>query len=500
MTPRRQDRAPGWARALAIVALAVFAVPAACSEDSGDATCTGIVTDGVCTAVCQNSGCAADHVCVQNRCSPACASSYECPIGFQCLNVIADDGVTTGGRCAKAPGQYQKCASDAECDAGGGFACIDGECTRGCTTHDECPPGRDCLPPAGGSTQALRCIVPPYAADGSVGQGTPCATSADCDTYRGYTCAESKCTQSECFLHPDCGAKGDCHLVENDDGSSVGECRSSGLPSGPGQFGTTCANGDECDTAAGFECVSVGVGDLEAYCTFVGCKDDADCAGGMYCGYRRIERPACADACGGPLALEDPALPCVPAAEIGAPGTHFTCGAIAMLESICLKRGFCHPCESDFDCASRPNLVCARDNGGTKICTQLCDPNLPSCPMGTAADCGIWDPEVGKPTCAHRFESCSGTGEPCHPCKNDLDCGADGICVGSQLTRERFCLDLTRVCTTDSECPKTVGGLQMICLGEAQQLTPADILYHRCYPPDTDQQTEYDQTGCWPKG
>jgi hypothetical protein len=90
-------------------------------------------------------------------------------------------------------------------------------------------------------------------------------------------------------------------------------------------------------------------------------------------------------------------------------------GANDQTEDRCVRRSFCSPCETDADCLGVPDRICARDASGDKICTKRCDPAVVSCPWGNASECGVFDPEVGAPTCSHSFVSCRGTGKACEP-------------------------------------------------------------------------------------
>jgi hypothetical protein len=147
-----------------------------------------------------------------------------------------------------------------------------------------------------------------------------------------------------------------------------------------------------------------------------------------------------------------------------------------------------------------PNHVCAADGSGGKICTVLCDPLAPTCPWGNASSCAVHDAELGVPTCAHRFGSCSGSGQSCEPCVDDRDCGA-AYCTGSSFTGERFCIDLqaTCECAAGEEfcfgggCPVTPGGLQMNCVPEVENGAPSVCFGAATVPGD-----QTSQLGCWP--
>jgi hypothetical protein len=303
------------------------------------------------------------------------------------------------------------------------------------------------------------------AASGSVpGRYESCSSDSTCDTAHGFSCVEGNCLYA-CDSHFDCAGVGLCR--------TLGEgtyCSPEAEPSPAGTFYTSCPSGHECDEEAGYFCVGAGSGDLDAYCTTT-CADDAACPTGYFC--ESSGATPCEDACD---VSGDPTDPkCVPASAIG-DGQDYQCTARGVERYQCVKRRFCAECETDEDCRSVPGLICARDEGGAKICTPICDPGLNSCPWGNAAICGLWDEELGVATCSHRFGACKGSGAPCEPCTRDRDCGETGLCYGSSFTGERYCIDLDQSasCSCSNEdvsggvcegggCPLTPGGLEMLC-------------------------------------
>ncbi len=281
------------------------------------------------------------------------------------------------------------------------------------------------------------------------------------------------------------------------EGESQAYCVRDAPAPAPGTLYTHCPDGDEC--AAGYLCIGAGEADLDAYCT-TDCEDDAGCSDGFYCG--SIGRPPCEDACGFRGQSKDER--CVPAEEIGA-GRPYQCGEFGVVRSVCLQRKFCSPCTSNADCLAVPNQVCARDESGEKICTQLCDARADSCPWGNAARCAVFDKDLGLPTCSHRFGACSGTGQTCEPCRTNRDC-EDGVCTSSTFTGERWCVnfgtqcecpngpDATGACS-DGGCPDSPGGLKVLCISD-----PNSGLLNTCYAANSSEGSrlgESPQTGCW---
>jgi hypothetical protein len=327
--------------------------------------------------------------------------------------------------------------------------------------------------------------------------GEPCSATSDCDTAHGLACVGGTCRVS-CRSHFDCAAVGECEPGADSAGTPGNFCAPTGAAP-RGQFYTACPFGNECDTAHGFSCIGSGVGDLDAYCTR-DCANDTDCADGFYCG--EIRRTPCTDACGLKGNNLDPT--CVPADQIGS-GQPYACGPFGATRRLCREREFCSSCTQDTDCMALPNGVCAKDQSGASICTQLCDLAHPSCPWGTAATCGRW-PGNSAPTCAHRFGSCVGTGKGCEPCVRSTDCGSAGLCTSSTFSGEHWCIDLSVTCSCDGlpvsnglcsggGCPTSPGGLEMICISDSQSL-----LDGACYGANTAQNLliASQQTGCWP--
>jgi hypothetical protein len=293
------------------------------------------------------------------------------------------------------------------------------------------------------------------------GRFTTCKASPDCDEAHGFSCVDGVCSY-ECRSHNDCVEVGHCdsRLV---DGQRRNFCVADPTLPEPGKLYTSCPNGDEC--ADPTLCLGAGPGDLDAYCS-VDCASDADCGAGYYCG--TISQGE-----------GDP-------------------------RSVCRQREFCAVCASDADCLAVPNQICAHDQGGEKICTRLCDPNARSCPWGTAATCGLFDDDVGEPTCSHKFGSCHGDGKTCEPCWTNADCPGGG-CISSSFTGERWCVNLETKCEcpkvdasgvcSNGGCPDSPSGLTLQCIS-----SPKSDLNNTCYAANTGSETllgSSPQTGCW---
>ena len=325
-----------------------------------------------------------------------------------------------------------------------------------------------------------------------------CTANAECDPNHGEFCVEGSCRLA-CRSHFDC--QGECSSSTDTDGSSGHFC-APGQPQQSGQFYSRCPSGTDtdCDATSGFFCVSAGAQDLDAYCT-KDCTDDSSCAAGFAC--MPLNRAQCAATCTH-VAAEPKDHSCIPADQIG-PGKPYHCGMRSVTRNACRPRKFCSTCQSDADCLASANQICAKDKSGANICTQLCDPKHPSCPWGSAATCGVWDQDLGVPTCAHRFGQCTGTGKSCEPCQQDADCGPSGACTSSSFTSERWCVDLTVTCSCGSDagvctgggCPLSPSGLQLQCV----DITPMTANSAVCNGANTSSGllvASSQQTGCWP--
>jgi hypothetical protein len=326
------------------------------------------------------------------------------------------------------------------------------------------------------------------------GRFTACNADDACDQAHGFSCVDGECSY-ECQSHADCIEVGHC------DSRLVGDqrknyCVRDATPPEPGKLYTPCPKGDECaDTPL---CIGAGPGDLDAYCT-VDCSGDDDCSPGYYCG--TMTRNPCGAAC---QVTGQPAdARCVPVDQIG-PGLPFHCGDLGVERKVCRQREFCSPCASDADCLGIPNQICARDESGEKICTRLCDTETRSCPWGNAAQCGVYDQDVGLPTCSHRFGSCHGQGKTCEPCRSNDDCPGGG-CTASSFTGERWCINLSTHCDCEmpdatgvclgAGCPDSPSGLPLQCIGDK-----SSQLFDVCYAANSGTLTQLGsspQTGCW---
>lgn len=427
---------------------------AACSKPD----CSGILVDGACQPVCLENECGPKERCVENRCSPECQADDDCSDGV-CRSVTADYG-GRGDYCLYHQAASNPPAEDVETDAEAAADRPPTATIKSCSSNDEC---------ADPTTQTH--------------------------------CVDGACVVA-CRVHSHCVGVGACTGEAVDtDGAAVTFCETDAFPREPGQHGWHCVNGnDDCDRDAGFRCLSRGEGDIDGYCGSLGCADDLECPAGYYCNSDRFMSLApCEAACGLTPAPNNPE--CIPAADIG-DGKSFRCIPDGLELRSCRRRAFCSSCETDADCRSVKNQVCADDGTGQKICTVLCEPNSSSCPWGSATSCAVHDSDLGVPTCAHKAGSCRTDGASCTPCLDDADCPG-GFCSGSSFTGERFCLNLEDRCQCapgedfcfGGGCPETPGGLVMNCVPAGQGATPSVCFGASIVPGDVS-----GQLGCWPPG
>jgi hypothetical protein len=540
-------------RLLVAASLGLAAVgPLACSSDD---KCDGVEIDGKCQKACEPGACPVEgSLCFDNACAKPCPTGIsQCEKGTWCAT-LAYEGQQRN-HCVQYPfarsgktGQNEACSSNDQCDVHRGFTCPEGggSCTRPCAGHSDCDIA------GGQACDGQKCVE-----DGSK-RYEPCTGNAECAAGAGYSCVAGEC-RLLCMTHGDCVAVGECKPGKDALGKDVLACEK-GTPPAAGQFNSPCplapaplsctsddqcadsgricakdadgrgrcasecssedrsqcaasehclaeADGrticSECDIGAGFFCASAGPGDITGYCTQRDCQSSADCGLGYHCETVRSGQP-CTATCDLPASS---ATTCIKSEDIG-PGKKYSCGPISLHRKVCLKNSFCNECESDADCRSNPNQICAADAAGQKICTIRCDPNTNSCPWGNAGKCGDWDGD-GVFTCAHKFSGgCKGSGGSCEPCRDDADCPT-GICYQTNFTAERFCVDLSVSCSCDGlkiddtgqycgggGCPKSPGGLTMSCFN-GPEIDADSVIFQKCFGANAGGLGST-QTGCWP--
>jgi hypothetical protein len=240
-----------------------------------------------------------------------------------------------------------------------------------------------------------------------------------------------------------------------------------------GQWGASCvaSNGFEnpgCDGEQGFRCYGVSPTDGDAYCTRYDCTKDEECGKGFWCATIN-------------------ATPSVLSARRTSVGE---------VRNVCLRRTFCTPCQADLDC---PPVLgtpqhCIQDVNGASFCSPEC-----SSSANCAKDAKCVDAGIGATVCYPRAQVCVGDGTLCSPCRSDVDCGQEGICVKGQYTTEKSCATKSTAPCEEGKsrgsCPDKSSGppeAAVRCLGGALEEVPRDYC-HGIYFIGSDS----GDVGCW---
>ncbi|HMR07283.1 MAG TPA: hypothetical protein PKA88_15980, partial [Polyangiaceae bacterium] len=307
-------------RRLTIVSVLALglSLPFGCSTE--EATCDGVLIDGVCEPKCDPDACAViGSTCFQNNCAAPCQGHEFCPAGQNCAGLIGTDG-QQGNFCYTLPfakngltGQFDPCTGNETCDVERGFQCISGNCAPPCSKHSDCTKYEaHCETDEGGVSRCVKGLEPPLLREGA------CTASLACDQPGGYKCVDGECRLHGCRTHEDCAAVGLCKPGMLDTGEKTTACFKDTVHP-KGQYGTRCTEGTsgECDEAKGFVCIGAGPGDVDAYCTGTGCSADSNCPTGFFCSTVRTGRPPCEATCTG-VDPKPTDANCVKPADIGA--------------------------------------------------------------------------------------------------------------------------------------------------------------------------------------
>jgi hypothetical protein len=421
-------------RAALVLGLSMGAGLAApgCGDDTATTTTTTTTTSassGGGSTACGEGGIIIDGDCVP-KCVPAeCESEFP---GNTCVN----------NACALKCDAQTDCALDGTQDC---VAAVEDDTLapiQVCAANfkvpgygRKCPFGDECNPPDPAFKPILACP-----------DGTNCSPDVQCGGQ------PASCVKDEAA----CRNKGES--------CNIGKC-----PDASACVVQSCPP-NEC---AALSCLTTGEGDAEAYCSRHHCKADTDCPGGYFCGITRDPHLLCGSSPEKPV---DGETPCIAEADFTVDGATFQEGPISILRNTCLKRSQCATCTTDLDCTQAPGQKCVQV-GGAGRCGRLCAAD-PDCDLDYQCDAGA---------CVPRFGACSGDGNFCEPCQNDLDCGDANSTVScrSATGDQKACFDnaFPDMCTTDSDCPDSPSGKNGECLDEPEGLAPGDPLYHRCYLP-----------------
>ncbi len=355
----------------------------------------------------------------------------------------------------------------------------------------------------------LGCVLGCVSGCGSSPSGPAACDSARC--LAGNSCVDGQCSLL-CAHHGDCPEDlgYSCVAGVADDGSGQKlVCRPGSVPRTAGGYGSACGLhlDADCDASQGFVCVGE-LNDSDAFCTKLdGCTADADCPAAMYCGTSRqlgcVSPTVCASdadcaSLAGTTCLDNGTgtTSCM-----SAPGCHLastdcprgtTCQPLPgqtsrlALARACEPRGYCAPCQTDLDCADA-GAACVLDRNGAGFCSQLCQPGGTSCDPG--ADC------QGTPNgnfCIPKGGTCQGDASSCSACRDDSDCGSQGICTQVAETTERYCIEPCQGTT----CPNAPGGEPMVCCTDP---VSCGLAVNECMPEPFPNTYPRFSTGCWLK-
>lgn len=454
--------------AFAILSIAGSFLALGCSdEETPEKTCGGVERDGTCYKLCDESKCQTDNYCIttdqkpEGFCALLCWDNTGCPVGYTCENHPRLGGETDLSFCMNLGlpsdgAMGTSCTGDDACDTGHGLQCIGGKCTipgypgTPCTGDDKCD-----------KTQGLSCIKGTCTRPTPIGEA--CTDSEMCS-------GDSSCLGGICTFacnSPLAPCQDGYHCVANPAATgdqAKGMC-AKGAGAVAGQYGTLCPSGkdDVCDTTNGFGCVGP---TGEGYCSKLdGCAADADCPAGYWCSTLRV-------------GLDDKNI-------------DFTKRPHA-----CLKRDWCAPCTTDFDCGTT-NAVCVADKNGEKFCSMPCELGGNSCIIG--AECV--DQGGGKGACIPDVGVChDASPKGCSPCRNDADCGDSAICAGGAVGYKpgmSWCMTPCGEENGKHTCPAAPNGLEMLCLdadnydlGGPFSSDMGNYLFEHCYAPFTVDNTE----------
>lgn len=267
-----------------------------------------------------------------------------------------------------------------------------------------------------------------------------------CSSNKSTTPTSTACVDTQCAANNKCindGNTTECRLVCTSQAGCPDKYRcveggpnnatycapltgySAGIvPNNKGQWGAHCAAvldpkskaavdssldaNPACDTDQSFWCYAQTPTDGEAFCTQYQCQSDSECKGGWYC------------------------------ATINSwPDISHVKRTVRQTTTVCLPRTYCATCQNDIDCPSVDGATqhCVAGSDGAKFCSPECA-NDGNCRLD--ATCQAND-ATGTNVCIPRAGTCKGDGSFCEPCRSDLDCSGDGVCITEQYSGEKYC-------------------------------------------------------------
>jgi hypothetical protein len=334
------------------------------------------------------------------------------------------------GTTASNPGGLQTTCDETQCLAGNKCLQGDGElkCRRPCSSNNDpatnCPSGAVCVAASSPSTIPMGCTK---GAEADTERLCGALTTLGGTHLNSYACGDV--VPKNCVASAEAGQW--CCNDAPAEAYAQPFCKriTREVKAGPKQWGAGCnataglENNVDCDSAQGFFCYGQSPADGASYCTRYDCHADSECAPNFYCGTINV----------------------APNVTTAKPTRHQT-------TTVCLRRDYCAPCSADLDCPTLNGLTqhCVPDDNGVGFCGPECQ---------TSQNCNFEakciDGGIGIKTCYPRAGSCIGDGSLCSPCRNDADCGDDGLCVKGQYTTEHACAKKSAItCTTSAkQCP-----------------------------------------------
>jgi hypothetical protein len=470
-------------RTLLILAVAVLAGLAGCSEESTNQSCsvdtecpgTQVCLNGTCSTVsCENSGdCATSQICLDQTgvCAAAecgCADCPDCPEGFDCLSGQCVSNSCEGAGCPCT--DDTQCIADHMCENGECILCPPGTCEEpsGCTVTG-CNPGEVC-DEATGECQSASASGACQACtkDEECGGGgwsclpvggeqvclSPCGTSDDCAT--GWTCWGGACTPAS-FKCLGCSVDG-CAEGQVCD-TSTGQCTTAKTEC------SACEYDWECGASGACHSVTPGVRVCVPRCSAgLACPGTSTCVDDADSGYK-VCKPQGATCCfdANPANCPEPVDQCNPPCGGGTP--------------FC-KLGMCVECLADADCGANSTCntntwTCDGENGcgGDKPYLKEQTGECVQCLNNEHCGGDACNPQTNMcegdlcSTCTDPYPACTQVnGEYyCVQCTDDTFCGAGGTCNLETYSCQGGTVTPTDPCTSDADCDAGVSGFDLYC-------------------------------------
>jgi hypothetical protein len=157
-----------------------------------------------------------------------------------------DDASLPPPPVSAGPGRFTECRSDASCDEGSGFECVDGTCLHACRSHFDCGGVARCESSRGRS--AYCALTDPPTEPGGYYSNCPDGVCA-----RGFGCVGSGIGDTDSYCTANCAGDGDCPagyfcgVVATSEGGEQSVCT-------PRGFCAECERDADCLSVPGGVC------------------------------------------------------------------------------------------------------------------------------------------------------------------------------------------------------------------------------------------------------